>query len=104
MGARLVGAAVQILAVRGSCGIVGGSGELTLEALPLITGGRQIRGINEGDSVPELFIPKLLDLYSQGRFPFDQPVKFYDFAQVNEAIADSESGRVIKPIIRMSDG
>ena len=46
--------AVQILAVRGSCGIVGGSGELTLEALALITGGRQIRGINEGDSVPEL--------------------------------------------------
>ena len=96
--------AVQILAVRGSCGIVGGSGELTLEALPLITGGRQIRGINEGDSVPELFIPKLLDLYSQGRFPFDQLVKFYDFGQFNEAIADSESGRVIKPIIRMSDG
>jgi Zn-dependent alcohol dehydrogenase len=52
--------------------------------------------------IPKLFIPKLLDLYSQGRFPFDRLVKFYDFNLFNEAVADSESGRVIKAIIRMS--
>jgi aryl-alcohol dehydrogenase len=67
-----------------------------------MTGGRQVRGIIEGESIPKLFIPKLLDLYSQGRFPFDRLVKFYDFNLFNEAIADSESGRVIKAIIRMS--
>jgi Zn-dependent alcohol dehydrogenase len=62
----------------------------------------QVRGIIEGESIPKLFIPKLLDFYSQGRFPFDRLVKFYDFNLFNEAIADSESGRVIKAIIRMS--
>jgi aryl-alcohol dehydrogenase len=68
-----------------------------------MTGGRQIRGIIEGESIPKLFIPRLIDLYLQGRFPFDQFVKFYGFDDFNQAIADSESGRVIKPIIRMSD-
>jgi aryl-alcohol dehydrogenase len=97
--------AVGILAVRGICGIVGASPigtQLTFDAFQLMTGGRQVRGIIEGESIPKLFIPKLLDLYSQGRFPFDRLVKFYDFNLFNEAIADSESGRVIKAIIRMS--
>jgi aryl-alcohol dehydrogenase len=97
--------AVGILAVRGICGIVGASPigtQLTCDAVQLMTGGRQVRGIIGGESIPKLFIPKLLDLYSQGRFPFDRLVKFYDFNLFNEAIADSESGRVIKAIIRMS--
>jgi aryl-alcohol dehydrogenase len=97
--------AVGILAVRGICGIVGASPigtQLTFDAVQLMTGGRQVRGIIGGESIPKLFIPKLLDLYSQGRFPFDRLVKFYDFNLFNEAIADSESGRVIKAIIRMS--
>jgi Zn-dependent alcohol dehydrogenase len=69
---------------------------LPFDAFQLMTGGRQVRGIIEGESIPKLFIPKLLDLYSQGRFPFDRLVKFYDFNLFNEAIADSESGRVIR--------
>jgi Zn-dependent alcohol dehydrogenase len=28
-------------------------------------------------------------------------VKFYPFEKINEAIADSEAGRAIKPIVRM---
>jgi aryl-alcohol dehydrogenase len=37
----------------------------------------------------------------QGRFPFDQLVRFYDFDQINQAAADAESGAAVKPIIRM---
>ena len=36
--------------------------------------GRGVRGIIEGDSVPDEFIPRLVDLHAQGRFPFDQLV------------------------------
>jgi aryl-alcohol dehydrogenase len=68
-----------------------------------MTGGRQVRGIIEGESISKLFIPKLIDLYLQGHFPFDRLVKFYGFKDFNDAIADSESARVIKPIIRMSE-
>ncbi len=54
-----------------------------------------------GDSVPEYFIPHLLDLYQQGRFPFDKMVTFYPFAQINEAIHDTETGKAVKAVLRM---
>jgi aryl-alcohol dehydrogenase len=61
--------------------------------------GRTIRGILEGDSVPDLFIPRLIDLHMQGRFPFDRLISDYELAQINEAAADAEQGRVIKPVL-----
>ena len=63
--------------------------------------GKRIIGIIEGDSVPDLFIPSLVELYTQGRFPFDKLVKFYNLDQINQAAEDSEKGITIKPIIRL---
>nr|WP_245462770.1 alcohol dehydrogenase catalytic domain-containing protein [Rhizobium leguminosarum] len=45
--------------------------------------------------------PILAELYALGRFPFDKLVKFYDFDEINQAIHDSDSGKTIKPIVRM---
>jgi aryl-alcohol dehydrogenase len=55
----------------------------------------------EGDSVPQIFIPKLIKLYQSGRFPFDRLLKFYDFKDINKAMKDSISGRTIKPVLLM---
>jgi aryl-alcohol dehydrogenase len=66
-----------------------------------LLGGRTIRSSIEGDSVPKVFIPELIGLYRRGLFPFDRMARFYDFTQMNEAVADSKSGATIKPIIRM---
>jgi aryl-alcohol dehydrogenase len=63
--------------------------------------GKRIMGIVQGDVVANAFIPTLVDLYLQGRFPFDKLCRFYAFDQINEAMADSESGITIKPILRM---
>ncbi|MEA1084473.1 NAD(P)-dependent alcohol dehydrogenase [Sphingomonas sp. CD22] len=95
--------AIDALAIRGSCGIVGAprlGTEASFDVNDVMVPGKRIIGIVEGDSVPQVFIPRLVDLYLQGRFPFDKLVGFYDFAQINEAIADSESGKTIKPILR----
>ena len=43
----------------------------------IMVGERSILGIIEGNCVP--FIPELIELYRQGRFPFDKLVKFYPF-------------------------
>lgn len=102
---KVVRQAVDSLAPRGTCAILGASplrAEVSLNLMHLMTAGRQIRGIVEGDSTPELFIPKLIDLHMQGRFPFDHMIRFYDFDQINSAIADSEAGRCIKPVLRMA--
>jgi aryl-alcohol dehydrogenase len=36
-----------------------------------------------------------------GRFPFDRLVKFYDFKEINKAIADSQKGKTVKPVLRI---
>ncbi len=96
--------AVESLAPRGTCGILGAPApetQIVLDETHFMSGGRRLIGIVEGDANPDTFIPMLAELYAKGLFPFDKLVKFYNLDQINEAIEDSESGRTIKPIIRM---
>ena len=62
--------------------------------------GRTVMGIVEGQSVPDIFIPKLIDLYRQGSLPLEKIVKFYALDEIEQAVADAEAGRVVKPILR----
>jgi aryl-alcohol dehydrogenase len=97
--------AVESLAPRGACGILGASGpdaEIVLNETHFMSAGRRLMGIVEGESNPDVFIPLLIDLYRAGRFPFDRLVTFYAFEDINQAIQDSETGAAIKPIVRMS--
>lgn len=60
--------------------------------------GLTMRGIVQGDSVPHEFIPRLIDLYMDGRFPFDKLVTKYSLDKINHAIEDQAAGRVVKPV------
>jgi len=59
--------------------------------------------LSRGDAVPQEFIPKLIKLYQAGQFPFDRLLKFYDFGDINRAMADSKRGDTIKPVLRISE-
>ncbi|MCX2524258.1 NAD(P)-dependent alcohol dehydrogenase [Larsenimonas rhizosphaerae] len=96
---------VDVLAGRGTLGVVGApplGHEAAFDVNDLLLGGKSIRGIVEGDSVARDFIPQLVELHRQGRFPFDRLVKFYDFEDINQAAEDSERGLTLKPILRMA--
>ena len=60
---------------------------------------KRLIGVIEGDSIPQIFIPKLVGLYNEGKFPFDKLVKKYPFEKINEAFEDSHSGKTIKPVL-----
>ena len=94
--------AVDCLPRLGVCGLLGVVAPGTEVALDMdkLMNGRTVRGIIEGDSIPDLFIPKLVDLYCQGRFPFDRLLKFYPFNEINQAVHDMENGHVIKPVLQ----
>ncbi len=94
--------AVDCLAVPGLCGLLGAAPlgtEVTLD-MNSIFFGRTVMGIVEGQSVPDIFIPKLIDLYRQGSLPLEKIVKFYALDEIEQAVADAEAGRVVKPILR----
>jgi aryl-alcohol dehydrogenase len=49
--------------------------------------------------VPKLDIPRLIDLWQKGLFPFDEMIRTYAFDRVNDAMADSLDGSTCKPVL-----
>ncbi len=100
----LIRQAVDGLRQRGTAAILGASkpdAVLDIGANTFMQSCKTVMGVVEGDSVPDVFVPQLLELHMQGRFPFDRLVTFYDFDQIDRAAADAESGATVKPILRM---
>lgn len=96
--------AVDSLAPLGVCGVVGAPAlgtEVSLDVTHLMTAGRVVRGIVEGESRPKEFLPRLFEHWRAGDFPVDRMMRFYDFAEIDRAAHDAETGAVIKPVLRM---
>lgn len=90
------------LATRGHGALVGAAKlgtEAAFDIGTLLLTGLKVSMVIEGDAVPREFIPKLISLYEKGLFPFDKLVKTYNFDDINQAFADSESGETIKPVV-----
>jgi aryl-alcohol dehydrogenase len=56
---------------------------------------------NTGFSVPPLFIPRLLEYYKTGQFPFEKMLRFYRFDEINEAFAANRACTAVKPVVLM---
>ncbi|MGB5949675.1 MAG: NAD(P)-dependent alcohol dehydrogenase [Parvibaculum sp.] len=65
----------------------------------VITYGHTIKGIIEGDSDPDVFIPEMIELYRQGRLPFDKLIRTYPLSEINQAIADQHHGDCVKVVL-----
>ena len=68
----------------------------------ILVGGRAVRGVVEGDSVPQMFLPQVVRFWEEGRFPVERLMTHYDFVRIDDAVHAAESGEVIKPVLRMS--
>ncbi len=92
----------KALSIRGTLALVGAAHPGT-EA-PFEIGASLIRGwtfktIVQGSSVPQKFIPRLISLWQQGRFPVEKLTRRYRLQDINKAFEDSASGAVVKPVI-----
>ena len=99
-------AVMKALAPKGVFGIVG----ITPPGTPMpgdvntaMTFGHTIKGIIEGDSDPDEFLPELMDHFAKGRLPFDRLIKTFPFAEINEAIAAQHRGDCVKVVLVMDD-
>ena len=90
---------VDSLRVRGTIGLVGAqSRDLVLGPAALATG-KTVMGILEGDAVPRRFLPQLIELWQQGRFPIERLVRTYPLSEINTAERDAASGVTVKPVL-----
>jgi aryl-alcohol dehydrogenase len=96
-------ATIASLANQGMLGLVGVpqdfSVNLPLNLVQAMQLGLTVKGIVEGDSDPDEFIPELLRLYQDGRFPFDEMVQTFPFTEINEAVAAQHRGDVVKVVL-----
>ena len=86
--------AVEALMPAGTCVLLGSarSGtEVTLD-MPFLQFGRVVRGVIQGESHPQEFIPRLVDFLMQGKMPVDRMITFYPLADINRAAQDSTDG------------
>ncbi|MBU2703334.1 aryl-alcohol dehydrogenase [Sporomusaceae bacterium BoRhaA] len=88
----------------GTCVVLGATQELTIHVENELMGaGKKLVGLVEGCSIPQIFIPKLLEYYKNNKFPFDKLITYYDFKDINQAFEDTHKGKVIKAILKMKD-
>jgi aryl-alcohol dehydrogenase len=97
---RLLGAMRHVLNPGASACGVGIGGMLALSERERQEGKSWI-STNTGFSFPPLFIPKLLEYYKSGQFPFDKMFRFYRFEEINEAFEASRACAAVKPIVLM---
>ncbi|AKQ68423.1 Alcohol dehydrogenase [Myxococcus hansupus] len=91
----------------GTCGLLGlperEGTEVSLSMLGVLSG-KRLMGILEGDADPKTFIPRMIALHAEGRFPVEKLSRPYAFEAINEAVRDMESRAVIKPVLCMNGG
>ncbi|HVW41702.1 MAG TPA: NAD(P)-dependent alcohol dehydrogenase [Amycolatopsis sp.] len=83
-----------------------GSGPAGTEvSLPLrdLVVGRRVRGLVEGDSVPQVFLPLLLGLWESGRFPVEALITTFPSTELNAAMHAMHTGHAVKPVVVFPD-
>ncbi len=100
---NVVRQAADSVGMLGTCILIGGApagAEFSLDHLSTLWAKRIIGILGGGGRSAEL-ITTIFELYTQGRFPFDRLVEYFELADLEKALDASYSGQVIKPIIRM---
>jgi aryl-alcohol dehydrogenase len=94
---QLVGSAIASLRATGVCGLVGsGMQELSIRSSGLF--GKTVVGIYEGSSVPQLFIPQMIEFWRAGKFPFERLIERFPLSEIDEAERRALAGEVVKPV------
>jgi Zn-dependent alcohol dehydrogenase len=67
--------------------------------LDLLVKSVTLRPITEGDANTQEFIPRMVQLYRDGKFAFDKLITTCRFENINDAFKATETGEAIKPVL-----
>jgi aryl-alcohol dehydrogenase len=98
----VIATALVTLRACGTLALVG-LGALNAE-LPvglILAKGLRVRGVVEGDSDPQVFIPRLAELLRGGELPLEKLVTRFAFDDFGDAWTSAVTGSAIKPVVTM---
>lgn len=93
--------ALSSLRAPGTCATLGlrpGRNPITVDQSHLLNG-RTLTGVIEGDADPLVFLPRLVDLWRQGRFPIEKIVRTFPIDRIDDAVTAARSGDVVKAVL-----
>jgi aryl-alcohol dehydrogenase len=76
--------------------------DFAMDVQRVMSGGKTVRGVIEGDAVPKELIPRLVELHRQGRLPLEKLIRRYDFGDIDVAFADAAGGETVKPVLLLT--
>lgn len=95
--------AADSVGMRGTVALIGGApagASFSLDHMSTLWGKRVV-GILGGEGRSVSLLGALIALNRQGRFPYDRLITEFPLERVNDALAASHAGDVIKPVLRM---
>lgn len=98
---EMIRAAVEAVRSDGVVVLIASGQPGTTADIPLrdLIVGRQVRGAVEGDSVPQLLILRLLELWRVGQFPVEALVSTFADVEINDAMRAMKLGHAVKPVV-----
>ncbi|EXJ81510.1 hypothetical protein A1O1_07574 [Capronia coronata CBS 617.96] len=98
----IISAALQAIEKRGkviSVGLGKPDGELKTSIPRTLPTGRVYEGCSMGSCEPKVFIPKMIEAWKDGRFPFTELLKTYPAQDVALAVKEMHAGEAIKVVL-----
>ena len=80
-------------------GMTSPTNDVSFSGLQFLASGLTVKGIIEGDSQPDEFIPQLIAYYKAGKLPLDKLISTYKLKDINQAIKDHHSGLCTKAVL-----
>ena len=96
--------AIECLGTFGVFGTLANKGpqhKLSVPILGSMLKAKSVRGIVQGDSMPQVFMPYLVEQFAAGALDLRQLVQHFDFKQIDEAMQACDAGTAIKPVLLM---
>lgn len=95
--------ALSSLRIAGEVAIIGAGYQpipidLTTEFL---FGRKKMSGYIAGNGSAQYIVPKLIEYHNMGMFPIEKIVKYYDFADIDQAFSDSREGKTVKSVLKI---
>lgn len=64
-----------------------------------MTTGKIYMGAIEGNVNPAEFVPRMIEWYRAGKFPFDKLIKMMPAEEFERAVHEMHTGETVKPVL-----